>query len=241
MIKDFYSEKYAHCQADMICSRYVFEHIDSPADFLRMIRRAIGDSSSVVYFEVPNVELILEKLSVWDVIYEHFGYFSHCSLEYIFRRCGFKVLDVYSAYDDQFLAIEAIPAEQQDDTQIDVDPGRFIELVESFQARLEEQIASWQNAIDVVAGQGKKAVLWGAGAKGVSMLNMLSVEQTIHYIVDVNPRKVNKYVAGTGQRIIEPIDLLEYRPDHVFLSNPVYKNEVSQLLVEMGVDADISG
>ncbi len=86
IVRDLYSKKYAGYKADLICSRYVFEHIEQPAAFLRTIREAIGDErDTVVYFEVPNVSLILRDLSVWDIIYEHCSYFGMSSLRYVFR------------------------------------------------------------------------------------------------------------------------------------------------------------
>ena len=45
--------------------------------------------------------------------------------------------------------------------------------------------------------------MWGAGARGVTLLNMLN-DSRIEYAVDINPRKQGKYVPGTGQQIVEP-------------------------------------
>ncbi|MHC4501144.1 MAG: class I SAM-dependent methyltransferase, partial [Planctomycetota bacterium] len=42
IIRDFYSDKYSRYKADLVCSRYVFEHIERPKAFLKMIRKAIG-------------------------------------------------------------------------------------------------------------------------------------------------------------------------------------------------------
>ncbi len=61
---------------DAILCRHVLEHLDDPLALLSDIRRAIGSRDVPVYFEVPNAGWMLETVSMWDVIYEHVGYWS---------------------------------------------------------------------------------------------------------------------------------------------------------------------
>ena len=58
-------------------------------------------------------------------------------------------------------------------------------------------------------------VLWGAGAKGVSLLNALEPTNGIGRVVDVNPRKQGSYVPGSGTPVVAPESLPEYAPDVV--------------------------
>ena len=128
--QDYYSEKHAAYQGDLICSRYVFEHIQNPIEFLQMVRRTIGDNTdAIVYFEVPNVDLIIKDLSVWDIIYEHCSYFSTGSLAYAFAACGFDVCDLQPGYDGQFLGIEAKPAKRPTiPPPLGAVPDRFLQV-----------------------------------------------------------------------------------------------------------------
>jgi len=113
-IRDFYSERYARYRADLICCRYVLEHIHNPTDFLNMLRRMIGEhSDTIVFFEVPNVLFILRDLSIWDIIYEHCSYFSVGSLAYIFAQCGFDVYHLNKTYQGQYLTVEALPGKDR--------------------------------------------------------------------------------------------------------------------------------
>jgi hypothetical protein len=41
----------------------------------------------------------------------------------------------------------------------------------------------------------------------------------------------------TGQRIVPPEFLAEYRPEHVIIMNPVYVPEIERTLDELGVQA----
>lgn len=238
IIRDFYSEKYSNYGADLICSRYVFEHIENPRRFLGTVRKAIGDRRTAVYFEVPNVSLILKELSVWDIIYEHCSYFSLSSLDRIFRLCAFDVLDIYESYGGQFLGIEALPANGNIERAA-VTSGQAEEIsdaVKNFVRNSRRQINAWRQILCDLRAEGKKSVLWGAGSKGVSFLNMLDITGQISYVVDINPRKHGRFVAGTGQRIVPPQFLKSYKPDSVILTNPLYKKEIEKVTGDLGVE-----
>ncbi|MGD8889980.1 MAG: class I SAM-dependent methyltransferase, partial [Desulfobacterales bacterium] len=55
-IRDYYSEKYAGYQGDLICCRMTLEHIFDTAAFIGTIRRSIGQrTDTVIFFQVPDV------------------------------------------------------------------------------------------------------------------------------------------------------------------------------------------
>jgi hypothetical protein len=244
IIQDFYCEKYAEYEADLICSRFVFEHIEQPRAFLQMLRRAIGDRREVlVYFEVPNVSLILRDLSVWDIVYEHCSYFGSNSLRRIFTLCGFEVLDLYEGYEGQFLGIEAKPCNNQSDSQASTrsadELGEITAEVDSFVDNSRKQLDYWQRQLKDIEDSSKRVVLWGAGAKGVGFLNMLKIREPIKYVVDINPRKHGKFMPGTGQEIVPPEFLVQYQPQKIIVMNPVYGDEIQRDVDRLGVDVHL--
>ena len=108
VINDYFSERYHHYPADLICCRHVLEHIQHPQAFLQSVRRTIGKRlGCIVFFEVPDVFYTVKDMGIWDLIYEHCGYFSMMSLFHLFRACGFDVLDLQSSFQGQFLCIDA--------------------------------------------------------------------------------------------------------------------------------------
>jgi hypothetical protein len=110
-ILDFYSEKYSNYRADFICCKMTLEHIPDVAEFVATVRRSIGDNrKAVVFFQIPNASYVLCDVAFWDIYYEHCSYFTKGSLARLFRRCGFDVQDLWTAYDDQYLMIEARPS-----------------------------------------------------------------------------------------------------------------------------------
>jgi SAM-dependent methyltransferase len=242
IVQDFYSEKYSDYHGDLIVSRYVFEHIEDPVAFLRMLRGNIGDRpDTVVYFEVPDVYLILEQFSIWDFIYEHVSNFSPASLASAFQAAGFRVLGLEETYSGQFIALEAAPDDGCESGGYDVssDLSRLQRAVSEFLEQVQDKKRAWQEMTEKIRSDKLRTLVWGAGAKGVSYLNMLDIREEIKFVVDINPNKHGKYIAGTGQKIVPPEFAKEYRPEQIIVMNPIYTDEIQQSLTQMGVKADL--
>jgi SAM-dependent methyltransferase len=239
-IKDYYSEKYAALPVDFIYSRHVFEHIHRPVEFLSTLRRTIGSRPATpVFFEVPNAANIFENLYFWDIIYEHCSYFSAASLERAFTVSGFEVLQVKKFYQDQFLGIEAGLGDRSTGAEGAPHPDlpAYARSIAAFGDHFNGKVSKWQGLLRDIHAAARRAVVWGAGAKGIGFLNMLKIDEGIQYVVDINPRKHGKYMAGTGQQIVPPEFLKDYRPDVIIIMNPIYKEEINRQVSDLGLPA----
>jgi len=49
----------------------------------------------------------LRDLGIWDLIYEHCSYFTAPSIHRLFREVGLPPREIYTAFGDQFLCVEA--------------------------------------------------------------------------------------------------------------------------------------
>lgn len=235
-VRDEYSEKYADHAADLYCCRHVLEHLYQPAHLLAAIAASIdAHSEAVLFFEVPNARFILDDLAIWDIIYEHYSYFGAPSLRFFFRKHGFREKALYTTFEGQYLCIEAVPA---DHTTIASPDGSHVlsqltAAVEHFAHRCRELQRRWMRTLQEITDIGENAVLWGAGSKGVTFLNSLGEAVPVHYVVDINPRKQGKYIAGTGQQIVAPEFLRKHPPATVIVMNPTYKQEIQAQLAEL--------
>lgn len=239
-VQDFYTEKYTDQKADLIVCRHVLEHIPDPDAFITQVRQAVGEQESVVFFEVPNSLWTLRKGGIWDVIYEHCSYFSPLSLAYLFRQHGFKVLAVNEVFGGQFLTIEAAP--EKEAAQVPDESAALAALTvdaHAFAENYRSKRQTWQARLRSLADAGKRGVVWGAGSKGVTFLNAMNAGDEVVAVVDINPRKQGRYVAGTGQRIVPPADLPALQPDFVIIMNANYRDEIGRMLAEIGVEADL--
>lgn len=240
-VQDFYGEKYTDHPGDLVCCRHVLEHIKNPLEFLASVRKTVGgNTDTVVYFEVPNVRLILERLSVWDIIYEHCNYFSRESLVNLFQRAGFEVLRIEETYQKQFLSIDCRLSSNNTNSQANTEPlDNLSGLVDRFSAEMKERIGSWHKRLEEFEKAGKKVAIWGAGAKTVGFANMLKIGDQIPSAVDINPHKQGLYLAGMGQKIVSPDQLQSVQPDVVIVMNPIYSEEIKSQLDSMGLSPEI--
>ena len=239
VVQDLYSEKYADYETDLVCCRHVLEHITEPQPFMASIRRTLGDRhNTVVFFEMPNVRATLRDLAIWDLIYEHCSYFSAPSLSYLFRQAGFDVKVVEETFGKQYLCIDAFPVDDFGQEEQGSDPllDKVSEEVDSFTIRYEKKLEEWKRHFEQFKRQGKSAVVWGAGSKGVTILNVLNGIHEVEYIVDINPRKQGKYVPGTGQEVVDPSSLTSISPDVIIVMNALYEGEIRKSVEEMGLD-----
>lgn len=241
-IQDFYSEKYGDYEADLICCRHVLEHVEDPNSFVATVRRAAGHRlETVVFFEVPNYLFTLNELGVWDIIYEHCSYFSPYSLGHLFRQNSFKVLDISTTFEDQFLTIEASPSDEPVQVIADETSGleEMKESIKEFAHNYQQIVNDWQQRLQQIEDMGQRAVVWGAGSKGVTFLNTFKAQDAVEFVVDINPRKRGMHIAGTGQEIVPPESLKTIHPDVVIIMNANYKDEIQQHLKGLGILASI--
>ncbi len=248
-IKDFYSESYAHLAADAVVCRHTLEHISPVGEFMRTVRAAIGDrTETIVLFELPDVKRVLEEVAFWDVYHEHCSYFSLGSLARLFRATGFEVLHLELDYDDQYLLIEARPAATTPapgaPLEVEADLDVLARGVDKYATEYAALAEGWKRRLRELRERGGKAVIWGAGSKGVSYLTNLTnmgMTDEIEYAVDINPYKWGKFMAGTGQQIVSPEFLVDYRPDLVVAMNSIYLDEIRAKLDELGLAPELIG
>ena len=82
-------------------------------------------------------------------------------------------------------------------------------------------------------------MLPAAGAKAVTYLNIVDPDgSAISHVIDVNPRKVGRFIGGSGQEILEPSAVRELRPDVIVLMNPIYREEIASTVRGLGVDPE---
>jgi hypothetical protein len=180
-----------------------------------------------VYFETPCVEWIFRNRVVWDIFYEHCSYFSAPSLSYAFARAGFSVREVKRVFEGQYLWLAATPArESQPPLTHNGDPEQAREFARDFQAIVER----WRAAAASAGARGGVAA-WGAGAKGVTLANLIDPDQTLmDCVIDLNPRKQGRFVPGTGHPIVSPQSAAQRGVRSALLMNPNYRRENETLI-----------
>jgi hypothetical protein len=228
-VKDLYAEPYAHLCPDFVCCKMTLEHVHDTGAMLGSLRRTIGERpGTVVLFMIPEVSRILRLGAFWDIYYEHCSYWSPGSLARAFRTAGFDPIELWCDYDDQYVLIAARPGTGQSPIlPREEPPATLAAAIQGFAAAVPAARARWRAWLERGRRAGHKTVLWGGGSKAVAFLTTLDVQDEIAYAVDVNPRRHGTFIAGTGQEIVAPAFLADYRPDVVLVMSPIYLPEIT--------------
>lgn len=227
--KSYFDAQSSGVEADVVICRHVIEHVQDPVNLLLGIKQALADSSDArVFFETPCLEWILRHQAFWDIFYEHCSYFNAESLSTLFEAAGFSVKSVEHIFGGQYLWLEAVT--EPDRLVNGRDISSILRLAEQFAASDKKMITKLQNRLADMS-LGTKIALWGAGAKGVTLANLIDPEgRWLSCLVDINPQKQGKFVPGTGHAIVDYSELGQREVESVFLMNSNYFTEVTDLL-----------
>lgn len=241
-VQDDFGADHPRVPVDFLVCRHVLEHIAEPVAFLKDIRRWLGpDSETRLYFEVPNALFTIEQGGVWDLIYEHCGYFTVDSVLTVFQRAGFKPLRWGESFESQYLYIEACiePDEAAPPAAPTLNRNTLEHSAETFRGRFQQQVAEWHDRITARKPGDASFAVWGGGSKGVTFLNVLDPGDAVQCVVDINPHKQGRFVPGTGHAVVPPEALRLSPPGTVLVMNAVYVAEIRQSLETLGLPAQV--
>jgi hypothetical protein len=243
IIREYFSEKHAPLLGDLVLCRHTLEHIQPVGDLLRLVRRTLSDrSETIVFFEVPETMRILREAAFWQIYYEHCSYFTAGAMARLCRATGFQVLDLRLDFDNQYVLIEGRPGNQvvtETPFPCEETVEEVCSAVHRFVDIFEAQSAHWGRVFEQADQTDQRVVLWGGAPQSVAFGLALGVEDKVDYIVNINPVQHGKYAVGTGQQVVAPQFLKEYRPDLVILMNSIYRDEVAKSLQELGISSEL--
>ena len=204
-------------KVDLIVVNNVLAHVPDIHDFISGISQLVT-LETVVSIEFPHLANLM-KFNQFDTVYhEHFSYLSVTSLLPIFNLYGLKVfyvenLDTHGGSLRLFVDSVASPRvvdKSVDETlslEICYDPR-----ILSNRTLLQQNVAKVRNdlidEITRIRREGKKIALYGAAAKGNTLLNFCEIKKSdIEYAVDLNPNKQNLLLPGTHIPVRDIIEL----------------------------------
>ncbi len=245
LIGDFFSDSSIEgLTADVLLSKMTLEHIPAAGRFFRLAERVAKASAPgmTLFIQIPESERIFRDLALEDVYYEHCNYFTEVSLAGLFRRHGFSVEGVTREYDGQYLTLlgrhlgETAKAASEDAEGV----AELRRLVMRFAATWSDRVADWRAMVEERRARGGRVAVWGSGSKGVSFLSAIGgAEAAVSHVVDINPHRQGRFMVGTGHPIVGPAALREVKPTTVVVMNPIYRQEVADLLAGLGLQPEL--
>ncbi len=234
----YYDADCADIPADVVVCRHVIEHVPDPVALLGTIRQALAHAGQArVFFETPCVDWILRRQVIWDFFYEHCSLFTVASLTTAFETAGFTVERVDHVFGGQYLWLEATVG--RNNSAVAKDPGAIPALATAFTQTESRLRQDWQARIANLSRRGRVA-LWGAGAKGVTLANLVDPQrQWLDCVVDLNPAKQGRFIPGTGHPIVAYSDLMPRGVQTALLMNPNYEAETALMLRTAQISTDL--
>jgi len=223
----------ATVQADAVVCRHVIEHIAEPLPFLHSVRTGLPGNPRV-FFETPCLAWALENQVFWDFFYEHCSLFTAASLTEALERAGFGDVAVRHVFEGQYLWLRGRAGGAASGAGA---APSLVPQARDFPAQERARVRAWQVLVQRPPRPGPVGV-WGAGAKGVTFCNLVDPRsEYLACVIDVNPAKQGRHIAGTGHRILGPEGACLERLATVLVLNPNYLDEVRGQLVQMGSPA----
>ena len=226
IIKDYFTEKFSHLNSDLFILRHNLEHIQNPLNFLHTIAAAAG-YRGMVFIEVPTFEWIMKKKAFWDIFYEHCNYFTFDSLGSIFKKSKQGTL-----FNNQYMYLLA----NLEDLRTRAKPKNINMDYQS--VSFQDQLSKYWEFVRRHRGM----LVWGAGAKGSTFVNLMDRDREyVSYVVDINPKKQNRYIAKTAHKIISPKSLIELRSRDILVMNDNYYEEIKKDTGELNLNLHVLG
>lgn len=197
---------------DGLVLRHVLEHIQDPVDFLMQLAEANG-GQGLIYIEVPCLDWIGDNKAWFDFFYEHVNYFRLSDFHKIFGR----VVASGNCFGGQYLYVIGDLASLRYPSY---DPDAPVRFPADFTDSLE------------AANTTDRDVVWGGASKGL-IYSMLRARAgcPVAGIIDINPAKQGKHLAGTGLRVSAPDELLPQLSGdaRILVMNPNYTEEIKSM------------
>tara|TARA_R100001377_G_scaffold83047_1_gene64042 strand:- start:888 stop:2051 length:1164 start_codon:yes stop_codon:yes gene_type:complete len=207
---------------DAFVSRQVFEHLPDPLDVLTGIKKLLNPNA-VGLIEVPNGKRSLRLSMFYDFFPDHVNYYSVNSLVSLATAAGFNVIECKESFESHYLELWL-----RNEVEIEV----------QFRNMLIQREAVCINFIDKISElveQRKRIVIWGGGAKTLTILAASLGKEVLSIIgiIDSDPHKHGRYVPNSSILILGPENISSINPDVVFVLALSYRGEIADTVRQL--------
>jgi len=221
-------------KAKIVTSIAMFYDLEDPVSFSKDIFDILADDGIWV-LQMADLPNMLAHNMFDNICHEHTTYYSLAPMEYIFKRCGMKLVDVemnnvngssYRFYIRKVAGPDAAPDAAKRIAKVRFDEFNMALDTDVPYKKFKENIERNKNDllffINQERAKGKKIFVYGASTKGNVLLQYCGLnEETIPYAAERNPRKWGTKTLGSNIPIISEEEARAMQPDY-FLVLPYH-------------------
>lgn len=197
----------------VIVVRHLLEHSNSVPRTMAFLKAWVAAGGYLI-LEVPDSEQTFKDLDFGTVWEEHVCYFTEFTLGRAFVPFDTEVLEVirypYTLEDCLVAIVASRPA-----TPLPPAGDRLrqeLELGSGFKAGWQPLAQRCQKALQQVRDAGGSTVIFGAGHRAATFVNLLGLDQLISCVIDDDPRKAGLHLPGCQLPIVTSAHLHAERP-----------------------------
>lgn len=221
-------------KAKIVTSIAMFYDLEDPTAFTADVRDILADDG-IWILQMADLPNMLQHNMFDNVCHEHLTYYHLGPMEYLFKKCGMKLVDIEKNYVNgssyRFYIRKNSGPDASPDAAKRIARIRFEEFnmaldtdapYRQFQANIEKNRSDLLMFISKERAKGKKVFVYGASTKGNVLLQYCGLDGSIiPYAAERNPRKWGTKTLGSDIPIISEEDARAMKPDY-FLVLPYH-------------------
>jgi hypothetical protein len=211
----------------LIVGNNVLAHVPNIVDFLSGISILLSADSAAV-IEFPHATQMILNNQFDTIYHEHYSYLSLQSLMPILEKVGLEVFDVeeHSLHGGSlriFLQVSGGHRIVETNVERILDFEKQLSPLaprvrENFQKKQRDVVRDLKNKLNAYKKEGFRVVVFGAAAKGTTLLNVAKVDsKLVDFAVDSSEAKQGRWIPGTGIEIRHPNELNQNPADVILI------------------------
>jgi hypothetical protein len=235
-------------RADVIHANNVLAHVADLRGFTRGIEALLKDDG-VAVIEVPYVKDMIDRCEFDTIYHEHLCYFSLTALSNLFQREGLVIshveqVDIHGGTLRIFARKKPLLTNSAERNEVSGEVEDLLkkesewgvnkaDFYRGFGAKVERLRSELLELLTGLKSEGKRIAVYGASAKGSTLLNYFGIgREILDYVVDRSTVKQGHFTPGIHLPIHDPEKLLEDLPDYVILLSWNFAEEILEQQAE---------